>query len=219
MAVNFERKLPPHNREQRLPAEIACRALCGIVLRLLQLPAVFLRIQKGFAQNCSRCHTRLRCFVRAPIYALRVFAKGGFHRNREAQGHILYGIARGFDGRELPAYNVCAAGACDAGRNARSASLRKAAVIRVDGIDCAQLGCDRVRAFVAVRSFSSHTVLPHADMAMGIHDAGQDIAARNIPHFSVFCKQVFTDCSDFSVFHRNVPHEFGAGHGQKPSVF
>ena len=63
MAVNFERKLPPYNGEQRLPAEIACRALCGIVLRLLQFPAVFLRIQKGFAQNCSRCHTRLRCFV------------------------------------------------------------------------------------------------------------------------------------------------------------
>ena len=181
--VHLERQLAAQHGQQRLKAQVEVRLFRRVGLCLLERRGVLLRVAHGLAKQRRDGHACIGGRLLVGIDALGIFAQGRLHGHREAQQHLLHGAAGRPERGELPADHVGRARPGHHGRHAGRARLGKAGIERVEPVDGLHLGRNGVGTFVAVRALVAHAVLPHADVAVRVDDAGRHRAAGNVDAF------------------------------------
>ena len=207
-----------YHARQYLLAKISFGHLFGVRFAPFKLFVVFLRLYQRLAHKGGRSHSGRRCLVLPIIYPLGVFAKGLYGYGK-AQYHVIYTVAIRLYRHELSAYNVRAAGACHAGGHAARSRFLKATIVWIYGIYRPKLGSYGICAFIPVRAFKAHCILPHAYMAMRINYAGHNGHAGNVAHFRIAVRKILAHGDYFAVFYSHVAHKSRACHSHHVSVF
>ena len=127
-------------------------------------------------------HRGLGLFI---IGGFRIFPQSHFHRGRSQEKHFLHPAAVGLHRAELPAHRIGAARAGHHRGDACRQRLSKTGVQRIDRIQGPQLRSGRIGALVAVVPLEAQTVLPHAQMAVGVDKAWEKPASRCIKQLSL----------------------------------
>ena len=174
-------QFPADDGEQRLQPGV----VVGLVLILvLGGPIQFLGVLLGLGQvlpdDGGGGHAGDGSLVPLVVDALGVLAQGQLHGGGGAAHHGIHPLAGGLDGGKLAADGVGRAGTGDDGGHAGGAGLLKAAVHGVDGIDGPQVGGAGVGGLVAVVAFKADSIPEHTQVAVGIHETGQDVAALGV---------------------------------------
>ena len=215
--VHFQRDFAAQHPGESILLEVKGGAL---VLRASHLLQVFAGGEEGLAHHRGGGHAGFGHLALAAVAALGIFAKGALHGERLGHDHIVHVFAVGLHGHELAADHIGGAGPGGDQRHPVLIGFHKAAVRGVDRIERAQLRGDRIGDFVAIGAFLADTILPHADVAVRVYNAGHHILAGGVDHLRPGRGQVAPDGGDFACLDEDVSaiEKIFALHGEKLAI-
>ena len=154
-------------------------------LRVIPLSRVVTRFREGLAKDRGDAETRRRRHLLVAVDALRVLAQRALHADVLGEDHVEDRVAPGLHTDRLPADRIARTGLDhDAGDAARQRVV-EAGFKRVDAVDGAEPRAVRVGHFIGVVACPALAVLVHAEVRMGVEEAGQHPGPRRIDQFGV----------------------------------
>ena len=209
VCMRLERNFLLHDGQHRLQLHIECGIFpCQLVVTVAQ------RLEKQLAQKPCRAHSRHGALfhVRA-VAALGIFAEGALHGGGILQHHVIHALARELYGHKRTADHVRAArtGAC--GGHAAAQCKAKRLVLRVDGVDRAQLRCERLDDLVIIHALPADAFVVQANMAVRFDAARCDETAFGVNDLAA-CgrfKGLRDRCDFTAVCYKNTAARDGCG--------
>ena len=177
---------PRHHIRQGFQLHIQFRLLGIRVLHgLVLLVPVLHRLGQILPDDGRRGHTGHRRLLAVVIHRLGILAQGEFHGHRSFHNRLVHPAAVGFDGRELSGDGVGAARAGEHRGHAPLSGLLETAVLDVHPVNGPQMGGAGVGGLVAVVRLKPQAVAEEAQVAVGVHKAGDDMSPFRVQHFSL----------------------------------
>ena len=218
VAVGLDGDLAADHQFQCLQLQVKGRHFCRVTLGAV----LFIRILLGPVQRLPNQggggHTGHRLTIGTAKGVFGVLAEGHLHGQRRFQHHLFHGVAPGLHSDELSGNGV---GAARASSHCRYTAPDRHAVLRVQRINAINrpdLGRDRVGGLVAVGKADGRLI--DTDMAVGINEAGQYIAAPGVQYLGISRVQATAHRGDLAVpdQHLTVLYRALRPHGQDLTV-
>ena len=211
VGVALERDLAVDHGQHGLELHVERR----ILARLLVV-AVAERAQQQLAQQGGDRHARHGALALVvAVAALGILAEGALHRGGRAQNHPVDALSGQLYDGERAADDVCAAGSGAGRRHAAAQGQPEGLVLRIDGVDGAQLRRQRLDDLIIIHALPAHALVVEADMAVRLHAAGREQAALRIESLNALRRvDRLADGGDFPVFEEQAAvFQVRPGHG------
>ena len=173
--------LPPQHGDQGLQLGVKLRLLLVWVgSRPLQLVPVLHCLGQILPDDGSGGHPGDGSLMPLVVGELGVLSQRQLHGRRGLDDHVVQPAAGGLHGYELAADGVGAARTGQDRGHSRQPRVPEAAVHRVHSVDGPQVGGAGVSGLVAVVPLKAHGVPEHPQVAVGVHEARQDVPPPGI---------------------------------------
>ena len=216
VGVALERDLAVDHGQHGLELHVERR----ILARRLVV-AVAERAQQQLAQQGGDRHARHGALALVvAVAALGILAKGALHRGGRAQNHPVDALSCQLYDGERAADDVCAAGSGAGRRHAAAQGQPEGLVLRIDGVDGAQLRRQRLDDLIIIHALPAHALVVEADMAVGIDKAGGDDASGGVDdRCALGGGEACSDLFDLAVLDQDVTtFQIGTCHGLDMTV-